>query len=187
MKKHFSIFFHYYFLSSFYLVIIRVKYLYNLSCQLFLLRPVSYYFQLNDPTFQQWIWQVAIDNQFNCDKYLTQPDAFLKTVPRMYDEYLPIISPKTHAIIKNSKNLDHFYGIDPTLKSFPSEISKSDMSVLTRFYNDYQKVPYKETKKVIRSIFPYMKVSSHQSYLDLIPHLTMSQQLDLIGRFPFQD
>jgi len=46
-------------------------------------------------------------------------------------------------------------------------------------------MPFKDTSKVIRHILPYISIDSHEEFLELMPHITKIDQLNLIQRFDF--
>ncbi len=143
----------------------------------------AYYFQLEDPTFRKWVWKIAIDNRFNCETYLKAPYLFLRDLPYEYRQFLSVLSPISDAVNRGRNNKDHLYENDPTDRQFPAKLNKNDVAYISRFYNEYKKVPFKDRKKVISTILPFIKIASHQQYLDLLPYLSLNQQLDLIERF----
>ncbi len=145
----------------------------------------SYFFQLNDPTIQTWIWKIAVDNSFDCEENLINPNRFLSKIPAEFDQYIKLFSPIKYTISKTKWKVDHFFINDPTNTEFKSPMSKETISKLTRFYNDFKALPFKQREKVINSIFPFIEIKTHQEYFNLIPYLSMEQQFDLIERFSF--
>lgn len=143
----------------------------------------SFYFQLDHPSFRLWVWQVAYDNQFDCEKYLDDPYHYLRDLPFDYIRYLPVIAPISNELNKGNDRVDQYFLNDPTNQTFKGDINKKDIAFISRFYNDFNRVPFKDQRQIMRSILPFIKIEHHQQYLDLLPHLTTTQKIDLIDRF----
>ena len=94
-----------------------------------------------------------------------------------------LLSPVTNWVnlIKNQSSI---FENDPTNRQFKSKLSKQEISNISRFYNDFKVIPFKETSKVIRQILPYISIDSHEEFLELMPYITIDQ-LNLIQRFDF--
>ena len=80
------------------------------------------------------------------------------------------MAPKTWYVFTDRLNTEHFFMNDPTTKMYPTNMSAKSISTLSRFYNTYKKIPYKDTTKVIHTIFPYIEIQHHQEYIDLLPY-----------------
>ena len=145
----------------------------------------DYYFQMDNYLIQQFIWEVAYNNNFNCEENLKNPMRFLKTLPYQYKNYLDVLSPTMDYITKNESSLTHYFNNDPTNKVYASRLSVKEKAEIIRFYNDFKKIPFKQTSRLIKEIFPYIKIKSHQDFLDLIPYITVEQQFELIEQNNF--
>ena len=143
----------------------------------------AYYFQLDHPGFRQWVWQVAANNGFDCEQYLDDPFVYLQDLPFDYNRYLATLGPITNEVKKGAGKLNQYYLNDPTNTTFSKALDKKEIAFIARFYNSFNKVPFKDQKKVLTSILPFITISSHQQYLDLLPYLTTTQKIELIDRF----
>lgn len=143
----------------------------------------SFYFQLDHPSFRQWVWQVAYENKFNCEKYLDDPYRYLKDVPFDYIRMLPVIAPLFNVVNKGAGRVDHYFLNDPTNQTFKGNLDKKDIAFISRFYNDFKRLPLKDQRPIITSILPFITIERYQEYLDVLPYLTTTQKIDLIDRF----
>lgn len=145
----------------------------------------SFYFQLDHPSFRRWVWQVAYENQFNCEKYLANPSIYLRDLP--YDDYryLPVIAPIANEVQKGKNRLDQYFLNDPINQMVINNYDKKDIAFMARFYNNFKRVPFRDQRKIMGRIYPFIKIDHYQQYLDLLPFLTTTQKIDLIDRFDF--
>ena len=58
------------------------------------------------------------------------------------------------------------------------------LSILSRFYNSYKSIPYKDPSKVLHAIFPFIALNGHQEYINLLPYLSFNERVDLIEKYP---
>ncbi len=146
---------------------------------------LAYFYQIDSLSFKSWVWDKANDLKFNLETYLLEPQVFLQSLPNDKKVYLKSISPITNWVQLNQFSIQHFFNHDPTNQKFKSKLTKEEVSTLSRFYNDFKVIPFKSSSRVIRQILPYIEVTSHQEFLDLIPFTSQKEQLDLVQRFDF--
>ena len=125
---------------------------------------MNYYFQIDDTSFREWLWQTAIDQKFNLDQYFDDAYVFVNTLPESLNSKLSTLSPKNDYIQKSSGSLTHRYNIDPVDRINLNEISKEGVSELILFYEYYKSIPYKRSRKILREITPYISVDSSREF-----------------------
>ena len=144
----------------------------------------THYFQSDHPGFRQWVWLVAVENGFNCERYLDDPFRFLIDLPMDYYVHLRILAPILHKVNQDKNRIDQYFINDPTSQPFSFRpLNKKDISLLARFYNAYKKTPFKNQQNIISTILPFVSVDSFHEFLALMPYLTTEQTIDLIHRF----
>jgi hypothetical protein len=133
----------------------------------------SYFFQLGHPVFQQWVWQLAIDNDFNLDVYVKHPYHFVRVLPHNFRPKLVRLSPLNAAVQQS------FNGIG-------WDFYRRDISGIG--VDSVRWVDLSKTKKdqLIGAILnAYKTPISHKQFLELIPHLSVQSQLSFIQEFPY--
>lgn len=81
--------------------------------------------------------------------------------------------------------MDQYFLNDPINQMVINNYDKKDIAFMARFYNNFKRVPFRDQRKIMGRIYPFIKIDHYQQYLDLLPFLTTTQKIDLIDRFDF--
>ncbi|MEK9727520.1 MAG: hypothetical protein VW397_05380 [Candidatus Margulisiibacteriota bacterium] len=145
----------------------------------------AYFYQIDSYAFRSWVWDQAIQMKFNLETYFLNPGKFTAQLPFRLELQLKYLSPVSFWVKNNKDSKQHFFDNDPTNQTFARDLTKDQISTISRFYNDFKVLPYKQTGKVMRQILPFISIDSHKEFIRLVPYTSDVEQLDLIERFTF--
>ena len=145
----------------------------------------DYFYQIESPSFRSWVWDQAISASFNLETYFNQPNYYLLELTPDKKAFRKQLAPILYAVEMNESKINHLFELDPTTKDMSSKLNNDQLSNLSRFYNDYQALPFRSTSFIMQQILPYIKVDNHQQFINLIPYISFEQQLNMISLFPF--